>query len=65
MRLAAVLLFLALLLPAGVWLSVHAERRRRSALDAFPGTPESTLAYLKQDIPRWAEVFKIAKIEPQ
>jgi tripartite-type tricarboxylate transporter receptor subunit TctC len=33
--------------------------------DPFPGTPESTLAYLKQDIPRWAEVFKIAKIEPQ
>jgi tripartite-type tricarboxylate transporter receptor subunit TctC len=33
--------------------------------DPFPGTPESTLAYLKQDIPRWAEVFKLARIEPQ
>ena len=33
--------------------------------DPFPGTPESTLDYLKQDIPRWAEVFKLAKIEPQ
>lgn len=33
--------------------------------DPFPGTPESTLEYLKQDIPRWAEVFKLAKIEPQ
>ena len=33
--------------------------------DPFPGTPESCLEYLKQDIPRWAEVFKLAKIEPQ
>jgi tripartite-type tricarboxylate transporter receptor subunit TctC len=33
--------------------------------DPFPGTPESALAYLKQDIPRWAEVFQIAKIERQ
>jgi tripartite-type tricarboxylate transporter receptor subunit TctC len=33
--------------------------------DPFPGTPESTLAYLKQDIPRWAEVFQLAKIERQ
>jgi tripartite-type tricarboxylate transporter receptor subunit TctC len=33
--------------------------------DPFPGTPESALAYLKQDIPRWAEVFQLAKIERQ
>jgi tripartite-type tricarboxylate transporter receptor subunit TctC len=33
--------------------------------DVFPGTPESLQDYLKQDIPRWAEVFKLAKIEPQ
>ncbi len=33
--------------------------------DPFPGTPESTYEYLKQDIPRWAEVFKLAKVEPQ
>lgn len=33
--------------------------------DPFPGTPESTFEYLKADIPRWAEVFKLAKIEPQ
>jgi len=33
--------------------------------DPFPGTPESLHEYLKADIPRWAEVFKLAKIEPQ
>jgi tripartite-type tricarboxylate transporter receptor subunit TctC len=33
--------------------------------DPFPGTPESTYEYLKNDIPRWAEVFKLAKIAPQ
>lgn len=33
--------------------------------DPFPGTPESTYEYLKQDIPRWAEVFRLAKVEPQ
>jgi tripartite-type tricarboxylate transporter receptor subunit TctC len=33
--------------------------------DPFPGTPESTYEYLKQDIPRWAEVFTLAKIERQ
>jgi tripartite-type tricarboxylate transporter receptor subunit TctC len=33
--------------------------------DPFPGTPESTYEYLKQDIPRWAELYKLAKIQPQ
>ena len=33
--------------------------------ELFPGSPESLRAYLAQDIPRWAEVFKLAKIEPQ
>ena len=33
--------------------------------DPFPGTPESTYEYLKQDIPRWAELFRLAKVEPQ
>jgi tripartite-type tricarboxylate transporter receptor subunit TctC len=36
-----------------------------SPSDPFPGTPESAYEYLKQDIPRWAEVFKLAKIERQ
>jgi tripartite-type tricarboxylate transporter receptor subunit TctC len=35
------------------------------ATDPFPGTPQSTQDYLKQDIPRWAELLKAAKIEPQ
>ena len=29
------------------------------------GAVLETLEYLKQDIPRWAEVFKLAKVEPQ
>ena len=33
--------------------------------DPFPGTPQSALEYLKQDIPRWAEVFELAKIPRQ
>jgi tripartite-type tricarboxylate transporter receptor subunit TctC len=33
--------------------------------EPFPGNPGSLQAYLKQDIPRWAEVFKLAKVEPQ
>ncbi len=33
--------------------------------DPFPGTPDSLYEYLKQDIPRWAEVFRLAKIDPQ
>ena len=33
--------------------------------DPFPGTPESAYEYLKADIPRWAEMFKLAKIDPQ
>jgi tripartite-type tricarboxylate transporter receptor subunit TctC len=33
--------------------------------EPFPGSPESCDEYLKQDIPRWAEVFKLAKVEPQ
>ncbi|HEY8267361.1 MAG TPA: tripartite tricarboxylate transporter substrate-binding protein [Xanthobacteraceae bacterium] len=37
----------------------------RAIADPFPGTPESLHAYLKQDIPRWAEVFKLAKVAPQ
>jgi tripartite-type tricarboxylate transporter receptor subunit TctC len=33
--------------------------------EPFPGSPESCEEYLKADIPRWAEVFKLAKIDPQ
>jgi len=33
--------------------------------EPFPGTPESALEYLKADIPRWAEMFTIAKVDPQ
>ncbi len=33
--------------------------------DPFPGTPESTLEYLKQDIPRWTELYTLAKVQPQ
>lgn len=33
--------------------------------DPFPGTPASAYEYLKQDIPRWAEMFKLAKVERQ
>jgi len=37
----------------------------KAIAEPFPGTPESAYEYLKQDIPRWAEVFRLAKIEPQ
>jgi tripartite-type tricarboxylate transporter receptor subunit TctC len=37
----------------------------RSIAEPFPGTPESLYEYLKQDISRWEEVFKIAKVERQ
>jgi tripartite-type tricarboxylate transporter receptor subunit TctC len=37
----------------------------RSALDAFPGTPESMAALLKADMERWAGYVRLAKIEPQ
>ena len=30
--------------------------------DPFPGTPQSCYDYLKEDIPRWAEVFTLAKV---
>jgi tripartite-type tricarboxylate transporter receptor subunit TctC len=33
--------------------------------EPFPGTPASLVAYLKDDIPRWAEAYKLSKIEPQ
>ena len=33
--------------------------------DAFPGTPASLDAYLRADIPRWAAIFRMSKIEPQ
>lgn len=33
--------------------------------EPFPGTPASLVAYLKEDIPRWAEAYKLSKIEPQ
>jgi tripartite-type tricarboxylate transporter receptor subunit TctC len=33
--------------------------------EPFPGSPESCAEYLKADIPRWAELFKLAKVEPQ
>jgi len=38
---------------------------KNAPADPFPGTPESTFEYLKQDIPRWAEMFKLAKVERQ
>ena len=37
----------------------------RSALDAFPGTPESMAALLKSEIERWGRFVKLAKIVPQ
>jgi len=37
----------------------------RSALDAFPGTPESMAALLKADMERWAGYVRLARIEPQ
>jgi tripartite-type tricarboxylate transporter receptor subunit TctC len=33
--------------------------------DAFPGTPASLDAYLRAEIPRWAAIFRMSKIEPQ
>ena len=33
--------------------------------EPFPGNPASLLAYLKDDIPRWAEAYRLSKIEPQ
>jgi tripartite-type tricarboxylate transporter receptor subunit TctC len=33
--------------------------------EPFPGTPASLVAYLKDDIPRWAEAYRLSKIEPQ
>jgi tripartite-type tricarboxylate transporter receptor subunit TctC len=38
---------------------------RTAPSDPFPGTPESTLEYLKQDIPRWTELYTLAKVPPQ
>jgi tripartite-type tricarboxylate transporter receptor subunit TctC len=37
----------------------------RSALDAFPGTPESMAAHLQTETQRWGRWVKMAKIEPQ
>jgi tripartite-type tricarboxylate transporter receptor subunit TctC len=33
--------------------------------EPFPGTPASLVAYLKDDIPRWAEAYRLSRIEPQ
>src|SRR5205809_3203986 len=37
----------------------------RSALDIFPGSPESMAALLKTEIERWKRFVELAKIEPQ
>lgn len=37
----------------------------RSALDAFPGSPESMAALLKTETERWGRWVRMAKIEPQ
>ena len=37
----------------------------RSALDAFPGSPESMSAHLQAETQRWGRWVKMAKIEPQ
>jgi tripartite-type tricarboxylate transporter receptor subunit TctC len=37
----------------------------RSALDPFPGSPESMAALLKTEVERWGRFVKLAKIEPQ
>jgi tripartite-type tricarboxylate transporter receptor subunit TctC len=37
----------------------------RSALDAFPGSPESMAALLKTEVERWGAYVKLAKIQPQ
>ena len=34
-------------------------------LEPFPGAPASLVAFLKEDIPRWAEAYRLSKIEPQ
>ncbi len=37
----------------------------RSALDAFPGTPESMAALVRTETERWGRYVRLAKIEPQ
>jgi tripartite-type tricarboxylate transporter receptor subunit TctC len=37
----------------------------RSALDAFPGSPESMAAHLQAETKRWERWVKMARIEPQ
>jgi tripartite-type tricarboxylate transporter receptor subunit TctC len=37
----------------------------RSALDAFPGTPDSMSALVLTEMDRWREFVRLAKIEPQ
>ncbi len=37
----------------------------RSALDAFPGSPESMAALLKTEVERWGSYVKLARIQPQ
>jgi tripartite-type tricarboxylate transporter receptor subunit TctC len=37
----------------------------RSALDPFPGSPESMAALLATETERWGRYVKLAKIEPQ
>jgi len=37
----------------------------RSALDAFPGSPESMAALLRSETERWKAYVRLAKIEPQ
>jgi Ca-activated chloride channel homolog len=52
----SVLLLLALLLPAGVWLAVRAERRRRAALAAFgdPSVLARASSLPQRTAARWA-----------
>ena len=37
----------------------------RSALDAFPGSPESMAALLKTEVERWGSYVRLARIQPQ
>jgi tripartite-type tricarboxylate transporter receptor subunit TctC len=37
----------------------------RSALDAFPGSPESMAALLRTETERWGQFVRLAKIQPQ
>jgi tripartite-type tricarboxylate transporter receptor subunit TctC len=37
----------------------------RSALDAFPGTPEAMAALVRTETERWGRYVRLAKIEPQ